>query len=170
VPIQALENNNQPRTRGYLKRTSSVLAGIVPKRLWSAQFAIRSIPGAIKVKPDLVFCSSDPLRETPLTWAQVISFMEVMSKPNDPNMSLNLARKAYTVFMAQPGHRFLMAISISAQVFRLHVYDCSGVIHSHGYNIHVHADMFSNLLYFFTFAQPKHLRYDPTLIYFDIVP
>ena len=169
VPIQASENNNQPRTRGYLKQMSSVLAGIVLKHLWSAQFAIRSIPGAIKVKPDLVFCSSDPLRETPPTWAQVISFMEVTSKPNDPNMSLNLARKAYAVFMAQPGHHFLMVISISAQVFRLHVYNCSGVIHSRGYNIHVHADMFSNL-YFFTFAQPKHLGYDPTLIYFDIVP
>jgi len=170
VPIQASENNNQPHTCGYLKQTSSVLAGIVLKHLWSVQFAIRSIPGAIKVKPDLIFCSSDPLRETPPTWAQVISFMEVMSKPNDPNMSLNLAQKAYAVFMAQPGCRFLMAISISAQVFRLHIYNHSGVIHSCSYNIHVHADMFSNLLYFFTFAQPEHLGYDPTLIYFDIIP
>ena len=96
--------------------------------------------------------------------------MEVTSKPNDPNMSVNLVRKAYAVFKAQPGRHFLMAISISAQGFRLHVYNRSGVIHSCGYNIHIHADIFSKLLYFFAFAQPKELGYNPTFIYFDIIP
>lgn len=170
TPIPALENSSQPHTRGYLKRTSLALASVTPKRLWSAQCATKSIPGAMKIKPDLIFCSNDPLSKTAPTWTQVISFMEVTSKPNDPNMSVNLARKAYAVFIAQPGRRFLMAISISAQVFRLHVYDRSGVIHSCGYNIHIHADIFSKLLYFFAFAQPKELGYNPTFIYFDIIP
>ena len=166
--VQAPENSNQPHTRGYIKRMSSMLAGVAPKRLWSAQFALKSIPGAIKVKPDLIFCASDPLSKASPTWMEVMSFMEVTSRPNDPNMTLNLARKAYAVFMTQPGRRFLMAVSISAQVFRLHIYDRSGVIHSLGYNIHTHADVFSKLIYFFTFAQPKALGYDPTFIYFDI--
>ena len=170
MPIQALENSNQPRTRGYLKCMSSVLASIAPKHLWSAQFATKSIPGTIKVKLDLIFCTNDPLSKTALTWMQVISFVEVTSRPNNPNMSLNLARKAYAVFMAQPGCHFLLAISVSAQVFHLHIYNCSGIIHSHSYNIHTYADVFSKLLYFFTFTQSKDLGYNPMLIYFDIIP
>lgn len=104
-----------------------------------------------------------------LAWTQVISFIEVTSKLNNSNMTLNLARKAYTVFMAQPGCRFLMALSISAQVFRLHIYNRSGVIHSCGHNIHAHVDTFSSLLYFFTFAWPEDLGYDPTFLYFDVI-
>ena len=149
--VQAPENSNQPRTRGYtiIKHTSSMLTGVAPKRLWSVQFALKSIPGVIKVKPDLIFCASDPLSKASPTWMEVMSFMEVMSRPNDLNMTLNLARKAYAVFMTQPGRRFLMAVSISAQVFHLHIYNCSGVIHSLSYNIHTHADVFSKLIYFF---------------------
>ena len=52
MPIQALENSNQPCTCGYHKCMSSVLASIAPKHLWSAQFATKSIPGTIKVKLD----------------------------------------------------------------------------------------------------------------------
>ena len=123
----------------------------------------------MKIKPDLILCASDPLNKTVLTWMHIITFIEVTSKPNDPDMSLNLARKAYAVFIAQPGRRFLMTISISAQAFCLHLYDRSGVIHSHGYNIHDHADIFSSFLYFLTFAQPEDLGYDPTFIYSGMV-
>ena len=73
------------------------------------------------------------------------------------------------VFIAQPGRRFLLAVSISAQVFRLHIYDHSGAVHSRGYNIHSHADIFSTLLYHFTFGRPEDLGYDPTFLYFPIV-
>ena len=91
-PIPAPENSTQPHTRGYVKRTSSaLLTDIAPQRLWSAQFATKYIPGVIKVKPDLILCVNDPLNKTPLTWAQVISFIKVTSKQYDTNMSLNLA-------------------------------------------------------------------------------
>lgn len=162
-PIHAPDSNPRPRTRGYVKDAA-------PKRLWTAQFATKSISGALKVKPDLVLYTSDPLNKIKLTWEHAISFMEVTSKPNDSDMLLNLARKAYAIFMNQPGRRFLMAVSIAAQAFRLHIYDRSGVIHSRGHNIHTDADTFTSLLYFLTFAPPEHLGYDPTFLYSSIIP
>jgi len=91
VPIQAVENGSRPRTHAYIQRTLLVLADVTPKRLWSAQFTIKPISGAMKIKPDLILCASDPLNKTVLTWMHVITFIEVTSKPNDPDMSLNLA-------------------------------------------------------------------------------
>lgn len=64
-PILAPENSTWPYTCGYIKHTSSaLLADIAPQCLWSVQFATKSIPGAIKVKPDLILCVNDPLNKT----------------------------------------------------------------------------------------------------------
>ena len=100
----------------------------------------------------------------------VISIMEVTSKPNDPDMLVNLAQKAYAVFVNQPGRHFLILVSITAQIFRIHLYDRSGVIHSCGYNIHTDADLFTSVLHFLTSAPPEDLGYDPTFTYSGIVP
>lgn len=127
-------DSDRPHTHGYVKRASLVLVDVTPRRLWSAQFAIKPVAGAIKIKPDLVLCASDPLNKTTLMWMHVISIMEVTSKPNDPNMLVNLARKVYAVFVNQPGRRFLILVSITAQIFCIHLYDRFGVIHSCGYN------------------------------------
>ena len=163
-------DSDRPRTHGYVKCTSLVLADVTPRRLWSAQFAIKPVTGAIKIKPDLILCASDPLNKTTLTWMHVISIMEVTSKPNDLDMLVNLAQKAYVVFVNQPGRCFLILVSIAAQIFRIHLYDRSGVIHSCGYNIHANADLFTSVLRFLTSAPPKDLGYNPTFTYSGIVP
>jgi len=122
-PIQAPMDSDRPCTCGYVKCASLVLADVTPRRLWSVQFATKPIAGAIKIKPDLVLCASDLLSKTTQMWVHVISVMEVTSKPNDLDMLVNLAQKAYAVFVNQPGRHFLILVSIAAQIFRIHLYD-----------------------------------------------
>lgn len=66
--------------------------------------------------------------------------------------------------MSQPCRRFVLAISIARQEFRLHVYDHSGVIHSRGHNIHSSADLFLRLIYVLNFGNLTTLGFDPTFV------
>ena len=84
-------------------------------------------------------------------------------------LHLQITSKAYTVFVAQPGRRFIIAMSVANRLFRIHLFDRSGVVHSHGYNIHFHPQLFISILAFLTLGRPEHLSYDPTLCYSTII-
>ena len=76
----------------------------------------------------------------------------------------DITRKAYAIFMSQPSRRFVVAVSLARQEFRLHVFDRSGVIHSLGHNLHRSPDLFARLMYALAFGSPDKLGFDTTFI------
>ncbi|KAF8546663.1 hypothetical protein OG21DRAFT_1490957 [Imleria badia] len=131
-----------PQTRAKTKELTDV------QRVWLSEFATRPAPIDLdmKMKPDIALLQKDPF---------------------DPKAKIHgqLMRKAYAVFVAQPGCRFVITLSILHLNFRLHLFDCSGAVHSHGHSIHCHADYFIRILYTLTFGPPELVGYDPTLFF-----
>ncbi|KAG6381470.1 hypothetical protein JVT61DRAFT_43 [Boletus reticuloceps] len=117
------------------------------------------------LKPDIAQLQPDEYDIAPSKFSQrnVASFLELTSEEFSSHLCLQLTKKAYAVFVAQPGHRFLIPLSVANQKLRLYHFDHSGVVHSHGYNIHQHATFLLQVLYVLTAAPLEHLGYDPTL-------
>lgn len=78
------------------------------RRTWSVEFAAKPMPTAVdmKMKPDVTLLQPDPFDlHGPDSWHNVVSFLELSSLPFScvvGQLGRNL--KAYTVFVAQPGH------------------------------------------------------------------
>lgn len=139
-------------------------------RLWSSQYATKPIENSqLSVKPDIVFCGQLD-SHTGFAWHNVISFLELTSSVYSAQLRRNIIRKAYAVFMSQPCRRFVVALSIARQEFRLHVFDHSGAIHSLGYNLHKSANLFVRIMYVFAFGNPASLGFDPTFIDSSLSP
>lgn len=145
------------KSKAQAKETAS------PRR-WSSQYSTKPVRGfPLMIKPDIVFCGQlGPQKD--FAWHDALSFLELTSSPYNTQLERNITRKAYALFMSQPCRRFVVAISIARQDFRLHVYDHSGVIHSRGHNIHNSADLFLRVIYVLNFGNPTALGFDPTFI------
>ena len=117
-----------------------------PPRFWSSETSRYPVyDDLMPWKPDLILREQLPRRtsgpEREFSWKDVISFMELTSSSYSQSDSSNnirkaILRKAFAVFASQPGRRFLFALSIANQQFRVHMFDRSGVVHSRPYNIH----------------------------------
>ena len=94
----------------------------------------------------------------------MITFLELTSSSFNAQLRRDITRKAYAVFMSQPNRRFVVALSLARQEFRLHVFDRSGAIHSLGYSIHKFPDLFACLIYTLAFASLDRLGFDPTFV------
>jgi len=103
------------------------------------------------------------------SWKDVVSFMELTSSSYSQSDSMSnirnaIMRKAYAVFASQPGRRFLFALSIANQEFRIHMFNHSKVIHSRPYNIHRSPHILLCMLSMLTFGSFGHVGYDPTFL------
>ena len=106
------------------------------------------------------------------SWKDVISFVELSLTPYSKSTDTgtvhnNVMHKAYAIFASQPGRRYLFALSITNQEFHAHMFDRSGVIHSHPYNIHWSPCVLLCMLGLLAFGNPDHVGCDPTLVYFS---
>ena len=68
------------------------------------------------------------------SWKDIISFMELTSTPYSNSDSIGTVRngvmhKAYAIFASQPSRWFLLTLSITQQEFRVHMFNCAGVMH-----------------------------------------
>ncbi|KAF8546316.1 hypothetical protein OG21DRAFT_1491350 [Imleria badia] len=133
-------------TSGFLLSLQRNRSAAKCARFWSSEALCKPVKdNMMTLKPDLI------LREKPrsviigpqpeFSWNGVISFLELMSSTYQDsvgtvNVRNAIMRKAYAVFAFQPGQQFLFALSIAKQEFRAHMFDCAGVVHSRGYNIH----------------------------------
>ncbi|KAG9316147.1 hypothetical protein JVU11DRAFT_3830 [Chiua virens] len=78
------------------------------QRRWSAEFAMRPAPADVdlKMKPDITLLQKDPFDPNgPNSWHHVVSFIELTSSEDSSSLRKQVTRKAYTVFVSQPGHR-----------------------------------------------------------------
>lgn len=144
------------------------------RRVWSAEFATKPAPTDsdfnIKMKPDIALLQKDPFDPSgPNSWRDVVSFLEFSSNNDWSNLSKQLLRKAYAIFVAQPGRRFVIALSIVRSHFRLHIFDRAGVIHSRPYSIHLRADFLIRVLYLLAFAPKDFIGCDPTIFYSSVI-
>ena len=121
-------------TSGRVTRSSTAKSIVTPSRSWFWETSRKPIPdGPMLLKPDLVLRETfDPLAFGPqeLSWKGVVSFMELTSmsysrSPDIRTMRNSIIRKAYAIFSSQPGRRFLFALSIANQEFRVHMFDRS---------------------------------------------
>ena len=150
-------------TRSMTKASSNAAAN---RRLhsWSMQYATKPVENShLNIKPDIVFCSQ-PDPKSGFAWHNVISFLELTSSPYSVHLQHDITWKVYAVFTLQPARRFVVALSLACQDFRLHIFDRSGAIHSLAHNIHKSANSFCRLLYVFTFGRPEHLGFNPTFL------
>lgn len=149
-----------------------VLADV--QRNWSAQFSTRPAPTdvdiRINLKPDIALLQKDPFDpDGSYTWRHAVSFLELTSSEDNSRMRKQIARKAYAIFVSQPGRRFVIALSITQLQFRLHLFDRAGVVHSSSYHIHRHADHFLRVLCGLAFAPDELVGYDPTLFFSPVI-
>ena len=117
----------------------------------------------MSIKPDIVLCGQLD-QDTGFAWHNVISFLELMSTTYSAQLRRDITRKAYAVFMSQPSRRFVVAISLARQEFRIHIFDRSGAIHSLGCNLHKFSDLFARVIYTLSFGSPDKLGFDLTFI------
>lgn len=142
------------------------------RRHWSAEFAVKPMPMDLdmKMKPDIALLQKDPFDpHGPDSWRNVMSFLELSSSNDFSQIAKQLTRKAYAVFVAQPGRRFVPALSITHSHFRLHVFDHASIINTHAYCIHHNADYLIAVLYTLVFAPPKFIGYDPTIFFSPVI-
>ncbi|KAF8546745.1 hypothetical protein OG21DRAFT_1490867 [Imleria badia] len=127
---------------------------------WSAESstkAQRIEDTDLQLKPNITLLQQDDYDEEypNFSWQNVASFFELTSGDYFPRLQLQLTKIAYAIFLSQPGHRFVMALSIANQLLCLHVFDQAGAIHSRGYNIHCYPSFLIQLLYALTMAPPN---------------
>ena len=142
------------------------------QRHWSAEFAVKPTPTDLdmKMKPDIALLQSDSFDpHGPDSWRNVMSFLELSTSRDFSRIAKQLVRKAYAVFVAQPGRYFVPVLSITHSHFRLHIFDCAGVIHSCAHCIHQHADYLIAMLYTLVFTPPKFVGYDPTIFFSPVI-
>ena len=171
-------NTTVPVVAGKMTTHSMATLGVAKHRLWSSDTSCRPVNGDMSWKPDLVLQEFPPLTIGPqqaLSWVDVISFIEVSSKPysySDGHKTVHSAvmRKAYAIFASQPSRRFLFAMSIADQKFRAHMFDCSGVVHSRPYNLHKSPRALISMLGLLGLGISEQIGYDPTLTYFPSIP
>lgn len=133
-------------------------------RLWSSQYAAKPVENChMSIKPDIVLCGQLD-QDTGFAWHNVISFLELTSSTYSAQLRRDITRKAYAVFMSQPSRRFVVAISLVRQEFRIHIFDRSGAIHSLGRNLHKFSDLFARVIYTLSFGSLDKLGFDPTFI------
>ena len=161
----------KPQTSGpQMRAKTKELADI--KCTWSSEFAMRPIPADLdmKMKPNITLLQKDLFDpQGKNLWRDIVSFLELSSSNDFSRLARQLTRKAYTIFVVQPGHHFVVALSILHSNFHLHLFNRSGAIHSCGYSIHCHADYFVHVLYMLTFGAPELISYDPTLFFSPII-
>ena len=148
-------------------------------RLWFSDTSCKPIKGDMPWKPDLVLQEQLPPiaigpQQEP-SWEDVTTFIEVTSRPyshSDGSRSVRSAvmRKAYAVFASQPSWRFLFAMSIADRKFRAHMFDRSGVVHSHPYDLHKSPQVLLSMFALLTLRNSEQVGYDPTLIYYTSIP
>ena len=117
----------------------------------------------MSIKPDIVLCGQLD-QDIGFAWHNVISFLELTSTTYSAQLRRDITRKAYAVFMSQPSRRFVVAVSLARQEFRIHIFDRSGAIHSLGCNLHKFSDLFARVIYTLSFGSPDKLGFDPTFI------
>lgn len=119
----------------------------------------------LQLKPDVALLRPDAFDDAypAFSWQSLASFLELTSEDFSSRLRLQLTKKAYAIFLAQPGRRFVIALSIANQLLRIHVFDRAGAVHSRGYNIHRFPTFLVSILDVLTTAPPACLGYDPTL-------
>ena len=128
----------KPQTLGpQMRAKTKELADI--QCTWLSEFATRPIPADLdmKMKPDIALLQKDPFdSQGKNLWHDVVSFLELSSSNDFSCLARQLTRKAYAIFVVQPGCCFVVALSILHSNFHLYLFNCSGAVHSHGYSIH----------------------------------
>ena len=162
-------------TSGRVTRSSSV-----PPRSWFSETSRKPLAdGPMSLKPDLILrgTSGSPVfgPQPEFSWKGVVSFMELTSlsysRSSDVRTVRNsIMRKAYAIFSSQPGRRFIFALSIANQEFRVHMFDRSGVVHSRPYDIHRSPCPLLCMLTMLAFGDPQDIGYDPTLTFSPPIP
>ena len=103
-------NTTVPVVAGKMTTHSMATLGVAKRRLWSLDTSCRPVNGDMSWKPDLVLQEFPPLTIGPqqaLSWVDVISFIEVSSKPYSYSDGHKTVRsvvmcKAYAIFASQP--------------------------------------------------------------------
>jgi len=147
------------------------------RHYWSSERSCKPIKDTLMPwKPDMVLWEKSlPIAFGPqpdFLWKDVISFVELSSTPYSKSTDTgtvcnNVMHKVYGIFASQPGQQYLFALSIANQEFCAHMFDCSGVVHSHPYNIHWSLCVLLCMLGLLAFSNPDHVGCDATLVYFS---
>ena len=142
----------------------------IPIRSWSSETSRKPVKDTLMPwKLDVILQDKLIGPQPEFSWNQVISFIELTSSSYGYSDNAGAIRntiiwKAYTIFASQPNRRFVFALSIADQKFRAHMFDCSGVIHSCGYDIHQHPHVLLCMLSMLAFGNIDQVGYDPTFI------
>ncbi|KAG9316230.1 hypothetical protein JVU11DRAFT_2257 [Chiua virens] len=123
------------------------------------------------MKPDIALLQKDLFDPNgPNSWRHIVSFIELTSLEDLSSLWKQVTRKAYAVFVSQPGRQFLIVLSIfCCQQFRFHLFDHSGIAHSLAYSLHRQADVLLHVLYMLAFAPKEFVGYDPTIFFSPVV-
>ena len=156
-------------------RVLTCSATAIPLRSWSSDTSRKPVKDALMPwKPDIIL--QEKLAQVvygphpEFLWSNVISFVELTSGSYSYSDSPGAIRnaiiwKAYAIFAAQPNRQFVFALSIASQKFHAHMFDCSGAVHSRGYDIHRHPRVLLCMLSILAFSNIEQVGYDPTFIY-----
>ncbi len=117
-------------------------------------------------QPDNVFFKSfiHEMERQNVTWADILLALEIKSsKDKKKEAGIQSARYAHCIFTAQPGRRFVPAVTIAGHMVTLWIFDRSGSIASEAFNIHDDPRKFLRIILGILFVDSAHLGYDPSI-------
>lgn len=149
-----------------------ILSPSVPSqfcRRWSSVFykkAIANEKGEVQEMPDLVLLDKQ-LNDKNATWRDIISFMLVRDHDTYElacKTDLQIDQYAQRIFEAQPGRRFVLAISIIKDDLEVRIFDRSEpLVCLDTPNIRCESDLALRILLGTLFVDKQQLGFDPTL-------
>ncbi|KLO20510.1 hypothetical protein SCHPADRAFT_991860 [Schizopora paradoxa] len=136
-------------------------------RYWSTMFYNHPVSdkkyGAIN-KPDLVLLMQfvEAINRGTITWKDILAVMEIKSR-SQRAAERQIARYVECIFNAQPGRRFVLALTVVANMVTLWVFDRSGAISCEPFDIHKQPKKFLRIITTTFQADLEHLGYDHTV-------
>lgn len=138
-------------------------------RFWSSMFYQHPVPDPIwetEYRPDLVLLNRFALaiNRGTLTWKDILAVMEIKSsKDQQLQADKQVSRYAQSIFNAQPGRRFVIALTVVEAKVTMWIFDRSGSISCEPFNIHDEPDKFLRIILGSFYVNSEQLGYDPSI-------
>ncbi|KLO18786.1 hypothetical protein SCHPADRAFT_924849 [Schizopora paradoxa] len=166
-------NISEPNMEEFIKVISEVVKKLglssIPPRHWSSifhKYPISDKEWGIDYKPDLVLLDRLITLAThgEIYWKDIVAVMEIKSsKSLQKEAERQIARYAQCIFNAQPGRRFVLALTIIETEVTLWIFDRSGAVSCEPFDIHEEPEKFVRIILASLYFDKEQLGYDHTI-------
>lgn len=170
---KATKTISEPKMEEFIKLIADTVDNLglssIEPRFWTSMFYRHPIPDPkwdTDYKPDLVLLQRfmEAIDRGSITWKDILAVMEIKSnKDQQAAADKQVARYAQNIFNAQPGRRFVIALTVVESKVTLWIFDRSGAISCEPFDIHEEPEKFLRIILGTFYFDMEQLGYDHTV-------